>query len=435
MAPVTITMPDEYRQWQKEALVGMFNKLRAIIVAHRRAGKTEVVVSRLIMAALKIQRAHPKPSYAYIAPYLNQARSVAWDRLKYYSSKIPGTQIYETDLTVSLCNGSSIRIFGADYPDRLRGMGFDGAVMDEVAQMKPDMWFAVMRPALSDRNGWACFIGTPKGQNLFYDLYLEAVDSEDWYSGVFPADQTGVLSPEELRDLNSEMGDSLFRQEFLCDFTADNSDTFIDAGRVYDAERRQWGSLVNSAPVVMGVDVAAQGDDRSCVVVRRGAVLEKIEVWREPDTMKTVGRVADMIDIYHPKAVFIDSVGLGIGPVDRLKQLGYRVTGVNVGEKAMRDEKFSNLKAECWYKMNDWLEGAIIPSDKHLRKDLLVPKRDYDLKNRLKVESKKDLKARVGFSTDIADALALTFARPVHTSDARRGRTQQFYANDFHDSE
>jgi hypothetical protein len=181
----------------------------------------------------------------------------------------------------------------------------------------------------------------------------------------------------------------------------------------------------------MGVDLAAQGDDRSCIMFRRGSVLERYRAWREPDTMKTVGMVAEAIDAFKPAAVFIDAAGLGIGPVDRLKQLGYRVTGVNSGERAMRDDKFANLKCEMWWKRNEWLETASIPGDQVLRRDVLTPLRDYDARNRLMVESKKKLKARVNFSTDIADALALTFARPVNNVPASaRRREQRFYDRD-----
>lgn len=89
------------------------------------------------MAALGLTRSHPAPFFAYVAPLPQQAKAVAWDRLKYYSRKISHTAINESELSVRLGNGAAIRIFGADYPDRLRGLGFDGVVMDEVAQMRP----------------------------------------------------------------------------------------------------------------------------------------------------------------------------------------------------------------------------------------------------------------------------------------------------------
>lgn len=412
------------RPWQEEALTALESHRFGVIVAHRRAGKTEVVCLRLLIAAMLLNRAHPVPLFGYIAPFFNQARAVAWDRLKFYARGLPGLKINESESTLTLWNGSAIRIFGADYPDRLRGLGFDGVVMDEVAQMKPDTWGAVVRPALSDRQGWAVFIGTPKGQNVFFDLWGQANEEPDWYAGSFPAGKTGVIDEDELTKLKREMGDNLFGQEYLCDFTADASGIFISFQSVMEAAKAER-PLVNTAPLVFGLDVARYGDDRSVLLMRRGRVVESLFVWRGQDLMWTSANVSEHINRLRPQAVFIDSVGLGAGVVDRLRQLGHRVIGVNSGSKPGQSEKFVNLKAEMWSKMRDWLqEGAVIPDREDLKKDLLAPTYDFDSAGRLKIESKDDLKSRIKFSTDIADALALTFAQPVAHTDlkARRPR-------------
>lgn len=410
-----VTFDYEARDWQAEALVSLEESSRSVLVAHRRAGKTELLAIYLLLAAMKLNREHPAPLFAYMAPFLNQAKNVVWARLKYYARNLLGAglaKIDESDLILTLWNGSAIRLFGADYPDRLRGNGFDGVVMDEVAQMKADTWEAVVLPALSDRDGWAVFIGTPKGQNVFYDIYSAHAGDPDWYTGVYSAESTGIFDGEQLQSLREEMGENLFRQEYLCDFTADNADGFVSFQTILAAEQR-LRPVVNEAPLVMGVDIAAQGDDRSCLVCRRGNVLEYIDVWKEPDTMRTVGLVSDAINYWKPRVVFMDSCGLGLGPVDRLRQLGFKVVGINSGTQASRPDKYANLKAEMWWRMGEWLEEGCIPNNVALRADLLAPRRDYDGRNRVKVESKKELKARVKFSTDIADALALTFAQPA----------------------
>jgi hypothetical protein len=160
--------------------------------------------------------------------------------------------------------------------------------------------------------------------------------------------------------------------------------------------------------------VARFGDDRTVLVRRRGPLLEDIIVRRGQDLMRTAAETAEAINKFQPQAVFIDVVGLGAGVVDRLRQLGYRVIGVNSGARALNPDKFHNLKAEMWSKMRDWLiEGAVIPDRPEMRNDLLAPRYDYDHAGRLKIESKDDLKARGLPSTDLADALALTFAQPV----------------------
>ncbi len=435
------------RPWQAQVLNRLAAHRFAVIVAHRRAGKTEVMTLRLLLAAMvagataeigppaaktefqSVGRRHPAPLFGYIAPFLNQARAVAWGRLKYYGRGLPEVRINETEASFTLWNGAAIRLFGADYPDRLRGLGFDGVVLDEVAQMKPDTWGAVVRPALSDRRGWAVFIGTPKGQNVFHQLYTEALAKEDWFAGLYPADKTGVIPADEIASLLTDMPPDLYRQEYLCDFTAANADSFIDFVSVHEAAKRE-APVHNPAPLVFGLDVARFGDDRTVLVRRRGRILEDILIRRGQDLMRTAAEVAEAINWHKPQAVFVDVVGLGAGVVDRLRQLGHRVIGVNSGTKAMNPDKFVNLKAEMWSKMRDWLaESAVMPDRQELRDDLLAPRYDFDHSGRLKIESKDDLKARGLASTDTADALALTFAQPVALA-SRRPMEQKFYDRD-----
>ena len=163
----------------------------AVIVAHRRAGKTVACINDLIVKALLENKKHAQ--YAYIAPYYSQAKSVAWRYLERFSEPVM-TKSNQSELWVELTNGARIRLFGADNPDALRGNFLDGVVMDEMADMKPSVWGAVVRPLLADRRGWAVFIGTPKGHNSFYDIYNEARKSENWFTKVLRADQTDFFA-------------------------------------------------------------------------------------------------------------------------------------------------------------------------------------------------------------------------------------------------
>ncbi len=416
----------EPRAWQAKALAELEEKRWSVVVAHRRSGKTEVMCLRLILAALQTQRAHPQPSFAYVAPFLKQAKAVAWGRLKYYLRQLPDVKINESELTAVLPGGSLIGIYGADYPDRLRGLGFDGVVMDEVAQMKPDTWAAVVRPALADRGGWATFIGTPKGLGTFYELYQNAIQKEDWYCLTLPATITNIIPEEELRITREQQGEVLFRQEFLCDFTADSIGVFMRFDPIEQA-CRTMPEPSNEQPLVFGLDVARFGDDKTVLLERKGRVITKITAWAGADLMATASEVANIAMLRRPRAIFVDSVGLGAGVVDRLKQMGMpNVYGVNSGVKAKNPEKFRNLKAELWSKMRDWFdEGAqlgALSEDQHmdLKAELLAPMYDFDTNGRLKIESKADLKARGLSSPDMADALALTFAMPVVPDDIRR---------------
>ena len=138
------------------------------MVAHRRAGKTVAAINDIIRAAITCKS--PMPLFGYVAPYRSQAKSVAWDYLKYFSRPITKSS-NEADLIIELLNGAKIRLFGADNADAMRGLGFDGLYLDEYGDFKPSVWGNVVRPALSDKQGWCVFGGTPKGKNQFWDIY------------------------------------------------------------------------------------------------------------------------------------------------------------------------------------------------------------------------------------------------------------------------
>ena len=189
----------------------------AVIVAHRRCGKTVACINDLIVKALLENKPHAQ--YAYIAPFYSQAKSVAWRYLERFSEPVM-TKSNQSELWVELINGARIRLFGADNPDALRGNFLDGVVLDEMADMKPSVWGEIIRPLLADRLGWATFIGTPKGHNAFYDIYNEATKKPNWYVKVLRADQTHLLPQSELDDAMATMSDNQYEQEFLCSFEA-----------------------------------------------------------------------------------------------------------------------------------------------------------------------------------------------------------------------
>lgn len=157
--------------------------------------------------------------YAYIAPLYSQAKQVAWDYLTAFTAPL-GAQINQSELRVDLPFGARIRLYGADNPDALRGLYFDGVILDEYADMRPSVWPTVVRPALADRKGWATFIGTPKGRNDFCKLYEQAADDPKWMRFMLKASETGILAPDELADARRSMSEDTFQQEFECSFEA-----------------------------------------------------------------------------------------------------------------------------------------------------------------------------------------------------------------------
>ena len=189
------------------------------IVAHRRAGKTVACVQDLVKRAGEHKGREPR--FAYIAPTYGQAKDVAWSYLKEYTAHIPGMKISESELSVQFpTNGARVRLYGAENYDRLRGLYLDGAVIDEAGDQDPRAFPEVIRPALSDRQGWATFIGTPKGRNEFYRIYERAKTTEGWFWGSLQASRTGLIKPEELADARAMMTPEQYAQEYECSFQA-----------------------------------------------------------------------------------------------------------------------------------------------------------------------------------------------------------------------
>ena len=189
-----------------------------VLVCHRRFGKTVLSINELVDQALRCRL--PNPRFAYLAPYYKQAKQISWTYLKDYTRMVPGVSINEAELRVDFPNGARIQLLGADNPDALRGIYLDGVVLDEYAQMEPKTWTEVIRPALADRKGFAIFIGTPKGRNAFYDVYMAAVGDPKWFSALYRASETDVIDADELKDARSKMTEDEYEQEFECSFSA-----------------------------------------------------------------------------------------------------------------------------------------------------------------------------------------------------------------------
>lgn len=198
-----------------------------VIVCHRRFGKTIFSINHMIDRALRCPLVMPR--FAYIAPTYGQAKRVVWDQLKHYTQNIPGIDPNEADLRVDIPgNKARIMLLSAENPSSLKGIYLDGVILDEYAEMNPAAWAEVIRPTLSDRKGWANFIGTPKGQNNFYKLYEYALNGDpktgvkdpEWFSALYKASQTGIIDQAELDSARRTMSEEEYEQEFECSFNA-----------------------------------------------------------------------------------------------------------------------------------------------------------------------------------------------------------------------
>ena len=419
MAGLTVTIPYMPRYPQVHA--ELENHRFSVLVAHRRFGKTVLAVNHLLKAAIRCP--YERGSYGYVAPYRNQAKEIAWAYLKHFSAPIPGAAVNESELSVTLPNGARIRIFGADNPDALRGLYFDGVVLDEVAQMRREVWQEIIRPELADRTGWAVFIGTPKGVNLFHELFVhaQADNSGEWTALVYRVGDTAALPATEVDQLRAEMSEGAFRQEFLCDFSASSDDVLITIDEATDATKRSYMPAdYQSMPLVLGVDVARFGDDRTVVFPRRGLVAQQPTIIAKLDNVEVAERI---ISIYHqakPHSIFVDA-GQGQGVIDILRRALPCVYEIPFGGSALDAAKFYNRRSEMWFLLREWIRaGGAIPNESGLVGEISSPMYGFDAKGRITLEKKEEIKARLGRSPDLADSLALTFALPVLPETAHR---------------
>lgn len=190
-----------------------------VLVCHRRFGKTVFSLNEMIDQALRCR--HERPRYAYISPTYGQSKRVAWDYLKAFTKDIPGVKVNEAELRVDFptINEARISLLGADNYNNLRGIYLDGAVLDEYAEMHPAVWGEVIRPMLTDRQGWAIFIGTPKGRNHFWEKQQQALNIDDeWYTVTYKASDTGIIPKSELDRMRQEMSEAEYEQEMECSF-------------------------------------------------------------------------------------------------------------------------------------------------------------------------------------------------------------------------
>jgi len=230
-----------------------------VLVLHRRFGKTVMSINELIKRVVECEQ--PKPRGAYIAPFRQQAKIIAWDYLIEYTSVIPGMKYNVSELRADFPNGARITLYGADNPHALRGIYLDCVVIDEVAQIAPSLWSSVIRPLLADRKGSAILLGTPFGVgNLFHDLYEVAGEREGWFRKILKASDTNIVDAEELEAARLEMAPEEYNQEFECSWSAAIRGAFYAKEMHALEEAGQVGNVPydNSLPVITSWDLGVK---------------------------------------------------------------------------------------------------------------------------------------------------------------------------------
>jgi len=278
------------------------------------------------------------------------------------------------------------------------------------------MWVNISNPRRNTGRFFECF---HRDANFWETRYVDSRTVEGVDGTVY----------QRIADKYGEDHD-VTRIEVKGQFPRTGSNQFIGRDTVEDAVTREVEED-SGAPLLMGVDVARFGDDESVIRFRRGRDAKSIppKEFKGLDTMELSQEVADLVDKYKPHAVFVDGGGVGGGVVDRLKQLGYRVTEVQSGEKARDTDKYLNKRAEMWGEMREWLTYGVIDNDSRLIEDLTGPEYDIHMRGQIKLETKANMKKRGLSSPDHGDALGLTFAEPVGRTDMNLNKRRSMMAN------
>jgi len=273
----------------------------ASVIAHRRAGKTVACIMDLVKKA--VEHTGREPRFAYVAPTYTQAKDVAWSYLKEYTSAIPGMEKSESELSVTFPhNKARIRLYGAENYDRIRGLYLDGVVIDETGDIDPRAWPEVIRPALSDRKGWATFIGTPKGRNAFYDLHTKAKADDVWFTDELRASKTGIIDELELADAKRTMTAEAYAQEYECSFQA----AIVGAFYGREMATAEQDGRIGRVPHDRSADVFASWDL---------GIGDSMAIW----VGQIIGREWHWINYYESSGFALDHY------VDWIKALPYKV--------------------------------------------------------------------------------------------------------------
>ena len=288
-----------------------------VLSAGRRWGKTRLGVNECIDAAVKGGRAWwVSPTY--------KTSEVGWRPLRQIARKIPGAEVRLGDRQVNLPGGGFVAVRSADNPDSLRGEGLDFVVMDECAFMQREAWTEAIRPALSDRQGKALFISTPKGRNHFWELYQKGINSEEgWQSWTFPTISNPFIQASEIEAAKRDLPEMIFRQEYLAEFIDDSGGVFR---RVQDAAVLEPQEPDANKQYVAGVDVASSIDFTVVSIMDvKSKELVYLDRFNRVDYNVLENRLEALYRRWHLDSMKIEANSIGQPVIDHLYAKGLSI--------------------------------------------------------------------------------------------------------------
>jgi len=317
----------------------------------------------------------------------------------------------ESELCITLFNDCRIELKGCDNEDTLLGVGVNFLVFDEIGVVRNAkiIWQEILRPMLVDTKGRALFIGTPRGQNYFYEIYeLGLRDDTEYESFKFKTSDNPYIDKKEINKARSETHATYFAQEYEASFVTDEERTLITS--------RDLEGLKNNYPAYNEVREAvicdpSQGGDECVIYAMRDYDIIDEEILHERDTMKIAGHISVMAGKHDIMDISGDSIGIGAGIFDRLDEMGqYRVHRINSAETAIEKHRFRNVRSEMWWCAMELIRDRKVPNVKttKLRRQLTAVKFDVsDSQGRIRLEPKEKTKVILGESPDRADTYVM----------------------------
>jgi phage terminase large subunit len=316
----------------------------------------------------------------------------------------------------------SARTSRAEQPEALQGVHSDNVMLvaDEASGV-PEAVFEAAAGSMSGHNALTILLGNPvRSSGFFFETHNRLKD-EWWTRRVSCIDSTRV-SKEYVQDMKSRYGEesNAYRIRVLGEFPRSDDDTIIPMELLESAKHRDTRAY-EDAPIVWGLDVARFGSDSSVLCKRQSNVVHTLERWRNLDLMQLTGAVVAQYEACdhknRPAEILVDSIGLGAGVVDRLRELRLPARGINVSESPAMGGTYLNLRAELWHKAKAWLEkrDCKIPNNEDLIGELATVRYTFTSNGKIKIESKDDIRRRGLKSPDMADAFVLTFATDAAT--------------------
>lgn len=287
-----------------------------IVAAGRRFGKSRLAAWVLLIEALK----STEKDCFYVAPTYQQAKDIMWGVLKELGHEVI-TSAHENTSVLTLVNGRKIFLKGSDRPDTLRGVGLAYVVIDEYADMKPQVWEQILRPALSDVQGGAMFIGTPKGRNHMYELfkYAESERDDEWKAFHFTSYDNPLIPAKEFDNAKQSMSSFAFRQEFMASFEAASRDLFKEEWIKIDEEEPEEGRYFITVDLAGFINVDRESGNKNKKLDETAIAVVKVHEggWWVADILhgrwdiqETCSQIMRAVVQYEPVAVGIEKGSL-----------------------------------------------------------------------------------------------------------------------------